>query len=88
MPPGVQAHCGVRVGRDIAEPLVDLEQATRAAKARVHGLRAQPAVRAAQAAIVEKHGSRQFRDGGSPQARTQARARHATQHPQQQTLDC
>ena len=57
------------------------------AKARVHSLRAQPAVRAAQAAIVEKHGSRQFRDGGSPQARTQARARHATQHPQQQTLD-
>ena len=87
MPPDVQARCGVRVGHDIAVPLVDLDTATRTAKARVHGLRAQPAVRAAQAAIVEKHGSRQFRDGGSPQARTQARARHATQHPQQQTLD-
>jgi hypothetical protein len=41
MPPDVQARCGVRVGDDIALPLVDLDQATRAAKARVHGLRAQ-----------------------------------------------
>ncbi|HVL43401.1 MAG TPA: FAD-binding domain-containing protein [Acidovorax sp.] len=87
MPPDVQARCGVRVGHDIAQPLVDLDTATRTAKARVHGLRAQPAVRAAQAAIVAKHGSRQFRDGGSAQARAQARARHAAQHPQQQTLD-
>jgi len=87
MPPDVQARCGVRVGHDIALPLVDLDTATRTAKVRVHGLRAQPAVRAAQAAIVEKHGSRQFRDGGSAQARAQARARNAAQHPQQQTLD-
>lgn len=87
MPPDVQARCGVRVGHDIAVPLVDLDTATRTAKARVHGLRAQPAVRAAQAAIAEKHGSRQFRDGGSPQARARARARNAAQHPQQQTLD-
>ena len=87
MPPDVQARCGVRVGHDIAVPLVDLDTATRTAKARVHGLRAQPAVRAAQAAIVEKHGSRQFRDGGSAQAPAQARARNAAQHPQQQTLD-
>ena len=79
MPPGVQDHCGVRVGRDIAEPLVDLEQATRAAKARVHGLRAQTPVRAAKAAIVQKHGSRLHRDGGP--------RRKATAHPQQQTLD-
>ena len=87
MPPDVQARCGVRVGHDIAVPLVDLDTATRTAKARVHGLRAQPAVREAKAAIVEKHGSRQFRDGGSPQARARARARNAAQHPQQQTLD-
>lgn len=87
MPPDVQARCGVRVGHDIAVPLVDLDTATRTAKARVHGLRAQPAVRGAQAAIVERHGSRQFRDGGSPQARARVRARNAAQHPQQQTLD-
>lgn len=81
MPPGVQDHCGVRVGRDIAEPLVDLEQATRAAKARVHGLRAQTPVRAAKAAIVQKHGSRVHRDSGP------RRNAKTTAHPQQQTLD-
>ena len=59
MPPDVQARCGVRVGVDIALPLVDLEAATREAKARLHARRAQPEVRAAKAAIVEKHASRQ-----------------------------
>ncbi|MBS0553374.1 MAG: deoxyribodipyrimidine photolyase, partial [Proteobacteria bacterium] len=58
MPADLQQRCGVRVGEDIAAPLVDLEAATRAAKARVHALRAQPEVRAAKAAIVKKHGSR------------------------------
>jgi len=58
MPADVQARCGVRVGEDIPAPLVDLEAATRAAKARVHALRAQAEVREAKAAIVEKHGSR------------------------------
>jgi deoxyribodipyrimidine photo-lyase len=67
MPPEVQARCGLRVGPDAAAdiplPLVDLDTATREAKARVHGLRAQPEVKAAKAAIVDKHGSRTFRDG-------------------------
>ncbi|MEE3624814.1 FAD-binding domain-containing protein [Nitrospirillum sp. BR 11752] len=58
MPADVQARCGVRVGRDIPIPLVDLEAATRAAKARVHGLRAQPAVKAVVPALVDRHGSR------------------------------
>ncbi|HMY79560.1 MAG TPA: deoxyribodipyrimidine photolyase, partial [Thauera aminoaromatica] len=58
MPESVQARCGVRVGEDIALPVVDLESATRAAKTRIHALRAQPEVRAAKAAIVERHGSR------------------------------
>lgn len=58
MPPDVQARCGVRVGVDIAMPLVDLEAATREAKARLHARRDQPEVRAAKAAIVEKHASR------------------------------
>ena len=52
------ARCGARVGEDIALPVVDLETATRAAKTRIHALRAQPEVRAAKAAIVERHGSR------------------------------
>lgn len=58
MPPDVQAHCGVRVGVDIPMPLVDLEVATRVAKQRLYAVRGQPEVRAAKAAIVEKHGSR------------------------------
>ncbi len=62
MPPELQARCGVTVGKDIAMPLVDLEAATRLAKQRMHALRAQPAVRAARAAIVDRHGSRRRRD--------------------------
>jgi len=69
MPADIQQRCGVRVGEEIAAPLVDLEDATRAAKARVHALRAQPEVRAAKAAIVEKHGSRK-----RPEARRPRRA--------------
>ena len=58
MPAEVQARCGVLLGREMPEPLVDLAAATRAAKARVYALRAKPAVREAKATIVEKHGSR------------------------------
>ncbi|WP_042421815.1 FAD-binding domain-containing protein [Comamonas granuli] len=79
MPPDVQARCGVQVGRDIPAPLVDLAGATRAAKARVHALRAQAPVRAAKAAIVEKHGSRRVH-------RSTGR-RPAPPAPQQQRLD-
>jgi deoxyribodipyrimidine photo-lyase len=63
MPADVQARCGLRLGRDLPEPLVDLTAATRAAKARVHALRAQAPVREAKAAILEKHGSRLLRRG-------------------------
>jgi deoxyribodipyrimidine photo-lyase len=66
MPESVQAACGVRVCADAQAgdahtwplPPVDLGTATREAKARLHGLRAQPEVKAAKAAIVHKHGSR------------------------------
>jgi len=58
MPADIQDRCGVRLGIDIAEPLVDLEAATRQAKERLHALRGQASVRAAKAVIVEKHGSR------------------------------
>ena len=87
MPPDVQVRCGVRVGHDVAKPLVDLDTATRTAKARVHSLRAQTSVREAKAAIVKKHGSRKFRDGGTLPSHTRAHARAATQHPHQLTLD-
>jgi deoxyribodipyrimidine photo-lyase len=58
MPPELQNCYGVQVGHDIANPLVDLELATRQAKARLYALRAWPDIKAAKAAIVEKHGSR------------------------------
>ncbi|WP_296508767.1 FAD-binding domain-containing protein [Rhodoferax sp.] len=61
MPADMQARCGLRVGgedADLPVPLVDLEQATRLAKARLFQLRARPDVKAAKAAIVQQHGSR------------------------------
>jgi len=58
MPPDLQVRCGVKVGDDIPMPLVDLAVATRQAKLRLFALRAQPGVKAAKAAIVEKHASR------------------------------
>ncbi len=67
MPLDMQTRCGLRPG-DLPQPLVDLEQATREAKARLHARRAQPDVRAAQAAIVERHGSRKRRDAPSATA--------------------
>ena len=42
----------------IATPVVDLEQATREAKAKLHARRQQDDVKAAKAQVVEKHGSR------------------------------
>ncbi|KAB2969524.1 FAD-binding domain-containing protein [Zoogloea sp.] len=78
MPVDVQARCGVYVGREIAGPLVDLEAATREARARVHALRARAEVRAAKAAIVDKHGSRLGRN---------PRQRPPASDPRQQSLD-
>lgn len=65
MPAEVQHQCGVQVGKDIAIPLVDFETATRLSKARVHALRSDKEVRAAKAAIVDKHGSRLRRQHSS-----------------------
>lgn len=72
MPAELAARHGLRLGADIALPVVDLERATRAAKARVHALRAQPEVRAAKAAIVDRHGSRKRPAGRRRKAATSA----------------
>ena len=79
MPESVQQACGVTVRADAPAgapdawplPLVTLDSATRRAKDRLHSLRQQPEVRAAKAAIVDKHGSRKERDGrpASPRRR-------------------
>ena len=58
MPEAQQERCGLRVGEDIPQPLVDLETATRSAKARLHALRSQPAVKAGKVEIIKRHGSR------------------------------
>ncbi|MDH4450088.1 MAG: FAD-binding domain-containing protein [Rhodoferax sp.] len=72
MPLEMQARLGLRVDGpvpDIAQPLVDLDRATRIAKQRLFALRAQPEVRAAKADIVQKHGSRTFRTAHGPTLR-------------------
>ncbi len=62
MPRELQERLGLSVGIgaefDIPMPLLDLQTATREAKARLYGLRKQPHVRAGQAEIIEKHASR------------------------------
>jgi len=92
MPPSVQAACGVTVCADAPAratdawplPPVDLGQATRTAKTRLHALRAQPEVKAAKAAIVQRHGSRKgmpgatARDANGHEAPTGGRSGTAT----------
>lgn len=62
LPAKLQQQYGVSVGHTIAVPLVNLEQATRQAKARVHAVRRQTAVKIAKAAIIKKHASRRPRN--------------------------
>ena len=86
----VQARCGVRVGQDIAVPPVELADALRESKTRMHALRRQPAVRAAKAAVVERHGSRRGMPGASRDARGEERPaprRPSTTPPNQMSLD-
>ena len=80
-----------RLGIDWPEPPVDLESATRRAKTRIHAHRAQPDVRAAQAAILEKHGSRRSMPGASRNAQGEERPVRRNRRPapssQQMTFD-
>ena len=82
MPPDVQQRCGVRVGpdpeADLPLPLVDLEEALRDARARVHAVRARPEGQAATAEIVTRHGSRVNRDGQGPNGPRRAGTRGPT----------
>mgnify|MGYP001627115541 CR=1 FL=1 len=68
MPAAVQKACGVQLGQDWPQPLVDLEAATRTAKQRLYDRRSQPGVRAARADIVQRHGSRRRPTGSAPAA--------------------
>ncbi len=71
----VLQQAGLRTGQDILLPLVDWAAASRAAKQRLHQLRAQPEVRAAKAAIVERHGSRQLKSRQSKKNGQTSRAK-------------
>lgn len=72
MPPNLQNACNVQLGKDIAQPLVELELASRLAKQKVFGLRADPQVQAAKKVIVKKHGSRKQLES-APKKNTRAR---------------
>jgi deoxyribodipyrimidine photo-lyase len=63
MPPSVQAQCGVVVGRDWPMPVVDLQEATRRAKTRLHARRNTTPVRQAKQAVIDKHASRKRPEG-------------------------
>lgn len=68
MPASVQDACGVRIGEEWPQPLVELEAATRAAKQRLYERRGQASVRAAKTGIVQKHGSRRRPEGTASRA--------------------
>ena len=63
MPTEVQRQCGLTVGVDVPEPVVDLAEATRTAKAALHARRADPDVKAGKKAVVDKHASRKHGSG-------------------------
>jgi deoxyribodipyrimidine photo-lyase len=58
MPKTLQLEHDIVLGRDLSQPLVDLEDATRIAKKKLFALRGQSEVRAEKQAIIQKHGSR------------------------------
>jgi deoxyribodipyrimidine photo-lyase len=62
MPADVQAACGIRLGDDIPIPLLDIELATREAKAKLFAVRGLEEVKAGKSAVVKKHGSRSTRN--------------------------
>ena len=58
MPPEIQADSGVRVGTEIAQPVVELTQATREAKQQLHSRRQTAEVKVGKKSVLEKHASR------------------------------
>lgn len=79
MPESVQSACGIVVGKDIANPVCDLEIATRRAKQTVFELRANPEIRAAKGAIVKKHGSRKQLEPRQPKRQASTTTKTALQ---------
>ncbi len=82
MPADMQARLGLQPGEDLPTPPVDLAQALQSAKARLHARRREPAVRAAQGAVVERHASRRGMPGSQRDAQGQERAVRRRRAPQ------
>ena len=58
MPADVQNACGVVLGKDIPLPVVELDTATREAKAKLFAVRGKSEVKAQRGGIAQRHGSR------------------------------
>ncbi len=58
MPKDVQARCGVVIGCDWPVPIVDLADATREAKKRMHEHRGESLVKQINAKVLDRHGSK------------------------------
>ena len=64
-----QQACGSVIGRDYPGPVVDVAEATAAAKARIYGRKAAPGVREEAQRVYDRHGSRHPRREGRPPRR-------------------
>ncbi len=90
MPPALRQRLGLLGGGQdltLPIPLVDLELASRQAKARLHERRAEPAVRAAKAEILRRHASRDPAGWSARLAGSSPGPRRAGHGPDQLTLE-
>ena len=78
MKTSLQYDGNIGLDTEIADPLVDLSQATRESKQRLHSRRQQPEVRAGKQSVVEKHASRK-----RPTKRTSAKSQKSESTAQQ-----
>lgn len=79
MPANLQSAHGVTLGQDIASPIVELELATRQAKAKLFARRANPEVKAGKLAILKKHGSRKRPEPGARSSQANIRTKSKTE---------
>lgn len=88
MPAALQARAGCVIDRDYPAPLIEIEQATRLARARLLEVRRDEVARAQSRAIVEKHGSRKGMPGSArdAQGRESQPRRRSGPPPQQARL--
>lgn len=86
--PAALASFGVVLGQTYPAPVIDHEEAARAARERLTAIRAAEGFAATARAVYRKHGSRQRRPGDDNPARTAAlRARKASAAARQLALD-